>query len=299
MNSSDFKIDFIGIGVERAGTTWIFECLKEHPQICCSKYKEIKFFSKKTQFSNKNDKYQKGLDFYQSYFSHCKEDQIKGEFSPHYFFEKESALRIKKHFPEVKLILCLRNPIDRAYSFYWFEKTRGKIPYDSFEEAISKEFAYFITEGFYSKPLKNYFSLFPKENILILIYEEIAKDPIKFIQNIYEFLGVDKKFIPRKANQVINTPQTKNKFQLLIAGLILKTKRFLTKFSLGRSLVNQLEKLGFVYLLNLILERRSATYGITPKPPMNPKTRKQLQQLYQKEIKELEKLINKDLSLWN
>jgi len=296
--SDNFNIDFIGIGVERAGTTWIFECLKEHPQICGSNYKEVKFFSKKTQFKGEDDKYQRGINYYASYFQHCLNKQIKGEFSPHYFYEKESARRIKKHFPKVKLILCLRNPIERAYSAFCFEKSRRKVNYDNFNEAINNEFDYFIKDGFYSKNLEYYFNLFPKENILILIYENALKNPIDFILKIYKFLEVDESFIPQKAKARINTPHNKNEFRIFLSALILKTKIFLTKFKIGRNLVNWSEKKGAGNLLHRILEKRKKTLEKVQKKSMDSQTRKHLQHIYQSEIQKIEKITGKDLSLW-
>ncbi len=292
MNREKFKLDFIGIGLERSATTWIFECIKEHRQICCSKYKEVKFFSQKTQFEGEDDKYSRGLKYYQSYFKHCQSNQIKGEFSPHYFFEKKSADRIKKHFSNVKLILCLRNPIDRIYSFYWYEKTRGKIPYNSFEETINSEkFSYLIKEGYYFEYLQYYLRLFPKENILILLYEDIAKNPIKFLQTIFKFLKVDPNFIPSKTSQFINNPDTKNKFQLFIAKILLKIKKLLTKSNLGRSFINFMERIGFENFVNIVLEKKKNKKS--PRPPIKPKTKKYLQNLYQEDFNKVKKIIDR------
>ncbi len=107
------KIDFIGIGAAKAASTWIFTCLNEHPEICSDSRKETNFFSR---YYN----YKKGIKYYYSLFSHCSEDKIKGEFSPTYISSPQAPYLIYKHFPEVKLIACLRNPVDRAYSEYNF-----------------------------------------------------------------------------------------------------------------------------------------------------------------------------------
>ncbi|MFX0073102.1 MAG: sulfotransferase domain-containing protein, partial [Candidatus Hermodarchaeota archaeon] len=111
MINSSFAPDFIGIGAMKAASEWILSCLDEHPEICVTSYKEINFF-------NKPYNYEKGLKYYYKFFSHCPKDKIKGEFTPSYMLSPMSADLIYKTFPQVKLIVCLRNPAERAYSDY-------------------------------------------------------------------------------------------------------------------------------------------------------------------------------------
>ncbi len=125
MQNKDFKIDFIGIGTGRSASTWIYECLREHSQICMSQPKETRFF---------NRNYEKGLKWYYKRFQNCSSFSIKGEYSPGYLVSLETPLLIKKHFPDAKLILCLRNPTERAYSHYFLSKIRRKIPPVGFED---------------------------------------------------------------------------------------------------------------------------------------------------------------------
>ena len=98
--------DFIGIGASKAASSWIFSCLKEHPEICVSSKKEINFF-------NKPYNYNKGIEHYKSFFKHCPKKSIKGEFTPNYINSTQVPQLIHKHFPNVKIIACLRNPIDK------------------------------------------------------------------------------------------------------------------------------------------------------------------------------------------
>src|SRR3989338_8844309 len=104
------KIDFIGVGAMRCGTTWIWQCLIEHPRICSIPKKEVNFF--------REESYEDRLDEYLAKFSHCPTDSLKGEFTPSYINRLDCAERIKRFFPDVKIIICLRNPIDRAYDQY-------------------------------------------------------------------------------------------------------------------------------------------------------------------------------------
>jgi len=138
LKNEDFKVDFIGIGAARRGTTWIYECLKEHPQICVSKIKEVRFFSDQRT-------YRKGMKYYQSFFNHCSGNKIKGEISPAYLWGKNGenvASLIKKHFPGVKIFAVLRDPAERAYSHYHYDM--------------------YIEQGLYYTKLKNILIYFPK-----------------------------------------------------------------------------------------------------------------------------------------
>lgn len=267
MKTSHFKIDFIGIGAQKCATTWIAQCLSEHPEICLSQPKEINFFNKKDSFYLKNREwnYPKGISWYISHFSHCPQNKIKGEFSTNYLYDENSAALIKENFPQVKIIACLRNPLFRALSQYHHTRERKKIE-SSFEKAIQEE-PEFIERGFYYKQLKRYFKLFPQKNILILIYEEIEKNPIKFIQNVYQFLGAESSFVPPSLNK--------------------------------RPRVGGYHNLSFRILFRLpFLLKLIRKLGISPLPKIHSETKKHLQKTFEDDIKNLEKLLNKDLSIW-
>lgn len=295
MQENNFKIDFIGIGVPRAGTSWIHQCLSEHPQICAARGKELHFL-------NDPNKYNQGVSLYVSYFAHCQKDKIKGEYTPGYMANKATAHLIKKYFPEVKLITCLRNPIERAYSHYLFHKRTEETNTKTFEEAIEGELkVFYINMSFYYSQLKNYLELFPQNNVLILIYEDISKNPVEFIQRIYQFLGVNADFIPPSANKEINwTPS--NPFRIPLLNLVLvKIKRYLYHRSESfKPVVFLLKKIKVNRLIKFIMSTNSKKRGLKRynKPPLSQKTRKYLQEIYQTDIKNLEKLINRDLSFW-
>src|SRR3989344_5640213 len=103
----NFKVDFIGVGAPKCGTTWIAECLAEHPDVCFSWNKEPHFF-------NRDREYEKSLDYYRTYFKNCENKKLRGEYTVNYLYFDSAADRIKKHFPGTKIIIALRNPIERA-----------------------------------------------------------------------------------------------------------------------------------------------------------------------------------------
>src|SRR4051812_46716716 len=124
--------DFIIIGVQKGGTSSLFEYLKQHPNIKTSVVKEVHYY---------DSDYKKGMKWYRSFFPLNEKNKkiIYGEASPYYFFHPLVPERIYKDNPNIKLILLLRDPVDRAYSHYQMERRKGREKLKSFEEAILKE----------------------------------------------------------------------------------------------------------------------------------------------------------------
>ncbi len=178
-------INFIGLGAQKSGTSWVYACLYEHPEICAP-IKEIHFFSR--------PRFKEGREWYEAHFKNCKVGLKKGEFSTSYLFSKEAPPRIKEMYPEVKLIAILRNPVDRAISQYKNSIKSGEITETVSFEAFMAQEKSVVEQGRYSEQLQRYFTFFPKGQLLVLIYEDIQKDPKTFMKRIYQFLGVDDKF---------------------------------------------------------------------------------------------------------
>lgn len=281
---NNFQIDFLGIAAPRSGTTWIAECLREHPEICLSSPKETYFFG--------TDKYEKfGLKWYQKHF-HCKPNQIKGEYDAGYFLSEKAAKQIKKHFPEIKLIACLRNPAERAFSNYLSAQSSSKKTKGFLE--IIKENPQTLERGLYYKHLKKYFELFPKENILINIYEDIEKKPKSFIKKIYRFLEVNENFIPKKINQKSNiSKKYRVPFIKKIAG---KTIKKLENSNYGVNILNFFRKIGLKKCFLFFEKLNSKKFN--QKPTISSEAKQYLKNYYLEDIKNLEKLINRDLSHW-
>ncbi len=188
--------DFIGLGAQRAGTSWIYSCLYEHPNIYLP-VKEIHFFSRERNWS-------KGYEWYEAIFEKCPQDAKTGEFSTSYLSDPATPERIHERYPDVKLIACLRNPLDRAHSNYLNDIMAGVVePEVTFGEALKKHPGY-IERGRYASHLKRYLQAFSMDQILLLIYEDSLKNPVSFIATIYEFIGVDPSFVPSMVDTIVN-----------------------------------------------------------------------------------------------
>jgi glycosyltransferase involved in cell wall biosynthesis len=177
--------DFVGIGAQRAGTSWIYANLASHPQICMGE-KELHFFSRERFHT-------KGLGWYRAHFVDCLPGALCGEFSTSYLYSKDALDRIITNFPNSKIIVVLRNPIERAFSNYYMDIMSGAISKNtSFEQALMRDNGY-IDRGKYFKHLAQFY-LKNKENILVLIHEDSKNNPEKYMSSIYSFLGVDPTF---------------------------------------------------------------------------------------------------------
>ena len=192
-------MDFIGIGAQKSGTSWIYACLYEHHDICAP-VKEIHFFSR--------PRFSQGQAWYEKHFSNCQSDRLRGEFSTSYLYSSESASRIAQMYPQTKIIAVLRNPVDRAYSQYRNAIKAGEIGKDmEFDDYVEKEPSC-LEQGLYVSQLNQYYKNFPAAQILVMIYEDISKDSAAFMREIYSFLGVDSTFVPPSLEKRVNVART-------------------------------------------------------------------------------------------
>ncbi|MFX0140474.1 MAG: sulfotransferase domain-containing protein [Candidatus Hodarchaeota archaeon] len=298
MSKTSLGPDYIGIGAMKAASGWIFKCLELHPEVGDSEWsKELHFFTKPYN-------YEKGIEYYYSLFSQHPKGKLKGEFTPAYMASPQVASLIHKHFPNVKLIVSLRNPIERAYSHYRYnvqERGRFRI-YKNFEDTIKNDKT-IIERGFYYKHLKPYFDLFPRENILILFFEDIKNNPKEVVHELYKFLGLkDISYIPSLINRrrsITGAYIIKHKFpilNLLIYWLNSKIKKegsfrkFTNKFKI-EILYNKLQKVNRKEITAKNIKALSV-------PPLSQSDRDYLLKIYKDDIQNLEKLLNKDLKHW-
>lgn len=192
------KPTFMVVGAQKAGTTWLFECLSEHPEIYVPDIKEVHFFSRPedSRFSRQH----KGLDWYLSLFPD-RGYKATGELTPDYMYYHHCAEALKAFNPDLKLIFMLRDPVDRTYSAYWMTRAhRQDIP--PFEEMIEQN-QHYVARGFYYTQIQRFLALFPRDQIRIYIYEEVVRDPDPFFADVYGFLGVDPSFKPYSSNKKI------------------------------------------------------------------------------------------------
>jgi len=183
--------NFLVIGVEKGGTTWLHAQLKKHPEIFLPPTKEIHFFNKYNSNFIAHDYFKFGLDWYLEFFKEYDGQKAIGEVTPMYICDPEAPARIKATLPNVKLIAMLRNPVHRAYSHYWMAKQKNHTTLNTFKEVIEQKEPRFIERGLYYKQLKAYYELFDPQQIMVLFSEEVFKNPEYWLSQVCQFLRVD------------------------------------------------------------------------------------------------------------
>jgi len=192
------KVDFIVCGTQKGGTTALNAYFKEHAEICMACIKEVHYFDRDKYFANGKPNYAK----YHSFFAPNKSHTIIGEATPIYMYWEQAPKRIFDYRPDIKIILILRNPIERAYSHWNMERSNKKDSL-SFSEAIRNEsqrckeahpsqhrlFSY-IDRGHYLDQIKRIWKYFPKEQVLILKNEDLKSKPNETLASISDFLGI-------------------------------------------------------------------------------------------------------------
>jgi len=176
--------DFLIIGVIRGGTTSLFNYLTTHPKIKGSAKNESGCFNKEPHFFD--EKYEKGIDWYKSWFPNRNADELLCEATPHYLVRQHVLDRVYYWLPEAKFIALLRNPTDRAWSHYCHRKRSHHLAVEDLKD--SKH--YLIKFGIYIDYLKEWFKYFPKKRFLILRSEDLFNDPKEIVDECNEFLGI-------------------------------------------------------------------------------------------------------------
>jgi len=290
------KLDFICIGAQKAGTTTLHEILKQHPDIYLPERKEAHFFDQEERF-------QKGTDWWWNNFfaNNYKNQRVKGVITPEYLYFKEVPNRIYTAFgADTKIIVILRDPIDRAYSHYLMSKRRG---YEklSFEEAIFAEpnriqqgefernhFSY-IDRGRYLEQLKRYYSLFNPDNILTLVFEEDIKLNLQEnVQKIEHFLNVD----PLVLNTKIKSNQASEPKSMRLVSFLHQSNKYRSLFAKLIPSDNLKYKIKtFLVSINQKPSKQSSILTKSLKDSL-------FNQYFSDEVKQIELLIGRDLECW-
>ncbi len=193
------KPSFVIIGAQRSGTTSLFNYLIQHPQILPPTHKEIHYF---------DWLYQKGLAYYRRQFPirpFKLQRTITGEASPEYMLYRQALERIAQTLPDIKLIILLRNPVDRAYS-HFRSMSYHREPL-TFPEAVAQEkqrldaalarhdlYTYslysYLTRGRYAEQIENVFELFPRQQVMIIKSEDLYANTDKVVHEVWRFLDL-------------------------------------------------------------------------------------------------------------
>ena len=285
------KVDFFIVGAPKAGTTSLYHYLNEHPQVEMSSQKEPDYFSDKAihdqgMYYGKNRI--NALDKYESLFAQ-KESVVYGEASVSYLFYDNVAEDIKKYNPNAKIIIMLRNPIERAFSHYLMDYRLGLIS-DSFENIITKKskhknahlfYQQYVEVSKYYNQIKRYQDFFEKDNLLFIDYEDFKKNVSESVGQVYSFLKISDEF-----SDFVNIKH--NSFVMPRNKVI----RFIYSFVFFRKTL-----IFFIptYLLKFI---RYFLFRLDKKPKLSKETIIHLREIFNDDIRKVEEILRKDYSKW-
>jgi hypothetical protein len=286
------------VGAAKAGTTALYDYLAQHPQVFLSRVKEPMFFSR-------DEYYARGLDWYEHfYFRGAENYPVRAEATPHYLYWSEKvAPRIKEVYGErpVKFIVSFRDPVSRAYSWYWNMVREGRENLD-FDEALRVEerrlaqnrnelyqlgsMVYGYDAGSrYASLLQPYLELFSAEDFFFVFQDDLKDRANETCEEVFEFLGIQTSTLTNTSN---SNPAAMPRSRLLHKTLRQRSllKEFVKPFIPGRVRRRLKSKVMQVNLKE------------TPYVSLDPQLAHELRLSYRTEIEKLEKITGRELSSW-
>lgn len=291
--------DFLIVGASKSGTSSIYHYLKQHSEIFLSNIqKEGRYFSQmEGNFSGPGDTrvdaaITRNIEQYNALFQDYNNEKAVGDISPEYLWFHEKAIPLIKSVlgNDVKIIIILRSPVERAYSGYLHFK-RDKRETLSFEEALEKEderlqknwiWAWqYKNSGLYYEQVKAYLDNF--RNTKVIVFDDFRENPQKVLTEICKFIGLDTDFDFDTGYKYNVSGDPKNPV--------------LYKLETSRGMVNFIKKLVPQKAVQFLKNRFTGEKQMT-RQEMNPETRKQLVEFFRDDVLKLEQLIQRDLSHW-
>lgn len=291
--------NFFIVGGMRCGTTSLWSYLRQHPEIYMPQFKEPIFFCT----SHKSKQCIRDYKAYLDLFSSVTNQKAVGEASAAYLTSPESAELIYSAYPDAKIIISLRNPVEQAFSVYqwmiregweWitpFEKAlraeEGRWKDEKFKQTVEYSQVYFYSRiALHSEQISRYLDLFPRENIKVILFDDLKNNPVETVQNIYKFLDVDPSFLPNI--------EIHNKSRMPLWGK--------GQFFFKKNMPILIEKYRIPSFFKKILKQYAVeinlSLGSYRSCNLKLETRCKLLQIYRNDIYKTSQLIEKDTSNW-
>lgn len=285
--------NFIVVGAPKAGTTSLCHYLSEHHQVFMSVPKEVNYFSQE-EIEAQGLYYKsfkvRNLAEYEKLFDNAKGKKAIGEGSVSYLFYPNTPEKIQKSIPHAKIVILLRNPVERGFSHYLMDYRLGLVDL-TYEEIVYKSvehknidlyYQQYVEVGLYHGQVKRYFDIFGPDGVKIYLQEDFRQDPESVISDLYDFLNIDKSFMPktRIEHNVFSIPKSKFIRNLYASSSVRSCASSIIPSAIKR------------YLLYTLFEQEK-------KPVLRPETKRYLLEAYEPDVNKLAQLIGRDLSVWN
>lgn len=270
------RLEVVGVGPQKAGTTWLYRSLQEHPRLCFPQTVKETFFLDR--------RFEKGWPWYWSHFQHCSGDQLCAEIGPSYFDIPETVTRLQEHNSHARIIITLRDPAERSFSLYLHHTRRGRLNC-TFQDAMTK-MPRIIDSSRYRKHIGRWIEAFGREQVLIILLQDISSHPEQVLEQVYDFLEISHMPLPAVAKERVYTASLP-RFPVLAklatqASEWLRDKRLYAPLQFAKNI-----GLKFVY-----------TGGSDSLPKLAPETREALIQEFEPDIAYVESLLDRSLTEW-
>lgn len=274
---------FVGIGAQKCASTWLHRIVATHPQVTVPAVKEVDFFSYR---------YDRGHQWYERQFPGTVGDErARGEISPSYFHEVAVPARVARYAPDARILLSLRDPVERALSNHRHEVRAGHIAGDiSFEAGLANNPLY-VEQGLYATHLRRWLRHFPRDQIMVVFAEDVARDPDAIAVAVFRFLGIDDRHRAAGAAERYNAsyvPRSR------VLGKVKDTVYGATRLPGLRWAWDTAAGLGLRSLYRGFNHAEAA--AVIPSP--RPETLAWLQTRFEPEVRELEALLGRSLEHW-
>lgn len=275
--------NFLYLGAPKAGSTWIFEALKAHPQVFVPPVKDTAYFS---------DFYDRGIDWYADFFEGATPEHLAvGEVAVTYLLKPERLQRIGAALPGVRLLACVRNPMRRAWSAYTWLAKNGKAKCD-FSEEIRKsadESTWVLGAGQYSRSLTDMDRFIDSSEKTVLLFDDLDEDPVSFSKHLYSRLGVDPEFQFERAERNFLPASTARSRWL---------STFIKKSAVKARNLGLTDFVGYVKSSSVVHKMLYKPIDKATAPGMSADDWQFLADLYEPDIRYLEQRLDRDLGHW-
>jgi hypothetical protein len=232
--------------------------------------------------------YDYGYAWYERHFAAGSRAARRGEFSTSYFYSQEAPARVRRYNPSIRLLLSLRDPVDRLISHHRHEIRTGRFDADvSLESALVDNPSY-VEQSMYFTQLSRWLEHFPLSSFHVVIFEELFRDPARALRDLYEFVGVSPSFAPESLHEKVNEGRIPRS-RLIDTSVRLSTS---TLRAVGAGwMVESLKKAG--------LDKRIKTGNSRPRNALDAALVTKLRETFAPENEKLADLLGRDLSIWN
>lgn len=269
---------FLGIGVPKAGTTWICDVLRTHPDVVMASRKEVHYFDRH---------FEQGTPWYERFFTGPEGSKAVGEFTTHYLFDPAVPARIRS-LPSIdRLILSVRDPVDRAVSHYRFRQQVDNYG-GSFDEFLER-YPQALDWGRYATHLRPWLDEFDRSQFLILVHERAVRDPEGTKRRLAEWLDIDPAAFPEKVAREAANASFRPRYGRAYAAAT-RQAQFLRRHDMDWAI-----EVGRRLGLKRGLSRRGRHDGPAD---ADPRARERLRAVFEPEIDALEAMCGLDLRSW-